>query len=332
MKSVGGTLGDGCLRALVTGGAGFIGSHVVEGLLESGYEVGVLDDFSKGSELNLGDHLKSITLHRGSVTDRELLGKAVRGYDVVLHEAARVSVTRSVEDPLATNQVNTDGTLNMLEAARDSKVEKFVYASSSSVYGDTPVLPKEETMPPGPLSPYAVSKLAGENYCRVFASVYGLKTVSLRYFNVYGPRQRPGPYGGVIPAFIKAALSGEQPVIYGDGTQTRDFTFVKDVVQANLLCLRGNIEGGEVFNVGSHSQTTLNGLAEVIYGLAGMGGVEPMHMPSRAGDVAHSYADISKISKELGYRPAYTIQSGLEEVIKWFRLSSEGKSILGPAQ
>ena len=315
------------MRALVTGGAGFIGSHLVEGLLRSGHEVGIIDDFTTGSELNLGESLRRITVHRGSITDREFAGKAVGGYDVVLHQAARVSVSRSVEDPVATNQVNADGTLNMLTAARDSKVKTFVYASSSSVYGDTPVLPKEETMAPHPLSPYAVSKLTGEHYCRVFARVYGLKTVSLRYFNVYGPRQRAGPYSGVIPAFVKRSLSGERPIVYGDGTQTRDFTFVKDVVQANLLCLEGSMEAGEVFNVGSHSQTTLNDLAKISYSLTGRGDLEPIYRPPRPGDVAHSYADISKISKALGYRPAYTIESGLREVINWFKQASENQLI-----
>ncbi|HEV2226688.1 MAG TPA: SDR family oxidoreductase [Nitrososphaerales archaeon] len=309
------------MKVLVTGGAGFIGSHLVDGLVSSGHEVGVLDDFTTGAESNLAGHLGSVNLHRGSVTDEEFVRSTVKGYEAILHQAARVSVTRSVEDPLSTNRVNADGTLNLLVAAVDSGVEKFVFASSSSVYGDTPILPKVETMPPRPISPYAVSKLAAENYCRVFASVYGLSTVSLRYFNVYGPRQRVGQYSGVIPAFTKKSLAGEPPIIFGDGTQTRDFTFVKDVVQANILSLEKKVKGGEVFNVGSHEQISLNQLAKMICGLAGKSDLKPVNESPRPGDIAHSYADISKISKILGYKPSYTIESGLKQVVQWFRVS-----------
>ncbi|HEV2138459.1 MAG TPA: SDR family oxidoreductase [Nitrososphaerales archaeon] len=317
------------MKALVTGGAGFIGSHLVEGLLSSGHDVGVLDDFTTGTESNLANRLGRVNLHKGSVTDEEFVRRTVKGYEAILHQAARVSVTRSIDDPLSTNRVNADGTLNLLVAAVDSGVEKFIYASSSSVYGDTPVLPKVETMPTRPISPYAVSKLTAENYCKVFADVYGLNTVSLRYFNVYGPRQRPGQYSGVIPAFTKRALAGEPPVIFGDGTQTRDFTFVKDAVQANVLSLEKTVEAGEVFNVGSHRQITLNQLANLICSLADRSDLEPIYQPTRTGDVAHSYADISKISEALGYKPAYTIESGLKQVVQWFRESASSDKIPG---
>jgi len=307
---------------LVTGGAGFIGSHLVDALLSRGCEVGVLDDFSTGTESNLSPNLNRVRLHRGSITDRNFTRIAVSGYGAVLHDAARVNVTHSVEDPVDTNHVNVEGTLNLLEAARDSGVQTFVYASSSSVYGETEKLPKEESMPPMPVSPYAVSKLAGENYCKVFSSVYGLKTVSLRYFNVYGPRQKSGPYSGVIPAFVKGALAGERLVISGDGTQTRDFVYVKDVVRANLLCLDSALKGGEVYNVGSNQRTSINEVARLVYKLTGNKNTTPNHVPPRRGDVLHSYADITRISSELGYEPSYTIESGLMEVVEWWRSSS----------
>ena len=312
----------GELKVLVTGGAGFIGSHLVEGLLSAGYDVGVLDDFTTGMESNIENHLESIKLHKGSVADKTFVRKTVKGYDSILHDAARVSVVRSVEDPLSTNMVNSSGTLNLLTASVDLGVERFVYASSSSVYGETPTLPKVETMPLRPISPYAVSKLTGENYCKVFARVYGLTTISLRYFNVYGPRQMAGPYSGVIPSFTKKALWGEPPIIFGDGTQTRDFTHVKDVVQANLLCLKQAVEGGEVFNVGSHEQTSLNELAKLVCNLTGRDDLEPIHQPPRGGDISHSYADISKITRVLGYKPSFNIESGLAQVVQWFRQSS----------
>jgi UDP-glucose 4-epimerase len=315
-------LKQGRSKVLVTGGAGFIGSHLVDGLVSSGYEVGVLDDFSTGEESNLAQVAGQVKLHRGDIADQGFVRAILKDYDIVFHQAARVSVTRSVEDPIRTNRVNANGTLNLLVAARDARIERFVYASSSSVYGDTEELPKKESTPPSPMSPYAVSKLAGENYCEVFASVYGLKTVSLRYFNVYGPRQEPGPYSGVIPAFVKKALAGERPVIYGDGSQTRDFTFVKDVVQANLLCLEKSPKGGEVFNVGSHSRTSVKRLAELVCALAGKEGLEPIYQPPRAGDIMHSYADISKITNALGYVPSFTIESGLAEVMRWFKQSA----------
>ena len=303
-------------RVLITGGAGFIGSHLVEGLLWEGASVGVIDDFSTGAKSNLPTS-EGLDVYEGDIRNLDFVRSVVHQYDAVLHEAARVSVPRSVEDPLTTDMVNTTGTLNMLVASKDARLERFVYASSSSVYGDTPTLPKSELMPPNPFSPYAVSKLAGENYCRTFGELYGLKTVCLRYFNVYGPRQKAGAYSGVIPAFVKRALDKEPLLINGDGTQTRDFTYVKDVVQANLLCLKKDLKGGEVYNVGSHQRTSLNDLANLIRKLTGTGIIEPVHGPPRPGDIAHSYADITKISSELGYAPAYGIESGLASVIDW---------------
>ena len=281
----------------------------------------VLDDFSTGEISNLPPGSNLLTVHEGSITDKSFVKAIAKGCEAVFHQAARVSVTRSIEDPLGTNNVNVNGTLNLLEAAREYDIETFVFASSSSVYGETEQLPKEESMAPQPVSPYAVSKLAAETYCKVYASVYGLKTVSLRYFNVYGPRQKPGPYSGVIPAFVKQALAKDPPIINGDGTQTRDFTYVKDVVKANLLCLEGLLKGGEVFNVGSHSSISINDLARLVLRLTGSEGIEPTHGPPRPGDVQHSYADITKISSVLGYRPDYTIESGLAEVIEWWKLS-----------
>ena len=303
------------MRVLVTGGAGFIGSHLVDGLLYSGLEVGILDDFSSGAESNLTNHLKDVRIHRGSITNEEFVSKVVQCYDVVLHQAARISVTRSVKNPIFTNTINVDGTLNLLVAARKAGVERFVYASSSSVYGDTPALPKVESMPPHPLSPYAVSKLAAEAYCGVFASIHGLKTVSLRYFNVYGPRQSPGPYSGVIPTFIDTIKNGKAPLIYGDGLQTRDFTYVRDVVQANLLAMTKPVRGGEVFNVGSSKRITINDLAETILRLLKRPDLKPIHLQERAGDVKHSLADITRISHDLGYSPKYHLDEGIAETL-----------------
>ena len=306
-------------RVLVTGGGGFIGSHIVDALLEKGLQVGVLDDFSSGSEANLPKGSHGMEVHRGDILDKEFVAAVVGKYNAVVHEAARVSVTRSIEDPLGSNAVNIDGTLNLLEAARKSEVQRFVYASSSSVYGETETLPKRESMPPQPVSPYAVSKLAAEAYCRLYADLYGLKTISLRYFNVYGPRQRPGPYSGVIPTFMDAIAAGRRPKVYGDGSQSRDFTYVKDVVQANVLSLGGPVKGGEVFNVGSSSRTTIDQLATVMAKLMGKPDLKPEHAPERKGDVRHSFADISLISGALGYRPAYNIEKGLAETLGSFR-------------
>jgi UDP-glucose 4-epimerase len=308
-------------RVLVAGGAGFIGSHIVDALLRRGTEVGIIDDFSTGEAANLARPPSPLLqLHRGDIRDEAFVKSAVRGYDAVIHEAARVSVTRSVEDPELTNSVNVSGTLNVLCAARDAGVKRFVYASSSSVYGETEVQPKVETMAPNPISPYAVSKLAAENYCRVFASVYGMETVSLRYFNVYGPRQKHGQYSGVIPAFVKRVMGNEPPVIFGDGEQTRDFTYVEDVVSANLLSLEAPMKTGqaEVLNVGSGRNVTLNKLAATIAALMGRPELKAEHAAPRAGDVRNSLSDIGRAASAIGYHPKTTLESGLRSVIDWF--------------
>ena len=307
---------DHRMKVLVTGGAGFIGSHIVDRLRERGIDVGVLDNFSTGDAANLKGHSRGIAIHKVDIRDGEAVAKVVRGYDAVVHQAALVSVARSVEDPALVNQVNVWGTLNLLIAAVDAKVKRFVYASSSSAYGDTKTLPKVESMAAVPSSPYGVSKLAAENYCSVFARVYGLKTVSLRYFNVYGPRQKGGFYSGVIPTFIKRAMDDKAPVIYGDGLQTRDFTFVEDVVQANLLALEsGSVKGGEVYNVAAGSTITVNELASTITTLVGKPNLVPEYVAPRKGDIRASYADISKARRELRYRPKYTLWAGLRETI-----------------
>ena len=310
-------------RVLVTGGGGFIGSHIADALIENGYSVGVLDSFITGERTNLSSHpdsRDSFKLHEVDLAsvDYSTIKNIVKEYDAVIHEAALVSVSRSVENPISTNLTNVGATVTLLKAAVDSNVERFLYASSSSVYGDTEILPKKETMPTSPISPYGVSKLAAENYCRVFARVYGLKTVSLRYFNVYGPRQKFGPYSGVIPAFIRNVLNNAPPVINGDGLQTRDFTYVDDVVQANLLALESSVAPGEVFNIAAGGTITINELAENIIRIIGIPNLQPKHVAPRNGDVRASYADIQKASEQLGFKPKFTLATGLRRVIDWF--------------
>ena len=304
-------------KVVVTGGAGFIGSHLAEGLAKCGYQVTILDNLSTGKMENIEGLINnpSVEFIQGNINDLDLLQKAFKGARYIFHQAALPSVPRSVENPLASNDVNLNGTLNVLIAARDNKVEKVIYASSSSVYGDTPTLPKNEDMTPNPLSPYAVSKLAGEYYCRVFQSVYGLPTVCLRYFNVFGPRQDPeSPYAAVIPLFIKKALSKESPVIYEDGEQTRDFTFVKDVIAANIVLAESNACG--IFNISRQKSVTVNHLAELIIELTG-NNIAPVYHKERPGDIRHSLADISK-ARGIGFQPAYDLKAGLTETIEWF--------------
>ncbi len=306
---------------LVTGGGGFIGSHVVDALLKRNIRVGVLDDFSTGQTSNLVQHAAlDLQLHKGDIRDEEFVRRAVRGYDAVIHQAALVSVTRSVEDPRLTNSVNVDGTVNLLSAARDANIRRFIYASSSSVYGETQTQPKTETMNTLPISPYAVSKLAAENYCRVFARVYGMETICLRYFNVYGPRQKSGPYSGVIPTFIKRVMNGEPLIIFGDGKQTRDFTYVEDVVSANLLGLEADVSQGResVFNVASGRPVTLNELASMVTRLMGKPDLGTEHVAPRMGDIRDSYSDISRAKRVLGYSPSFTLEEGLPRVIEYF--------------
>jgi UDP-glucose 4-epimerase len=314
-------------RILVTGGAGFIGSHIVDRLLEERYEVGALDNLATGNFKNISKHVAAseIRFHNCDISNFEEIAKIVKDYDAIIHEAALVSVTRSVEDPVLVNNVNVSGTVNLLKAAVDSGAQKFIYASSSSVYGETETLPKKETVSPSPISPYGVSKLTAENYCKAFAKVYGLRTVSLRYFNVYGPRQKYGPYSGVIPTFIKKAISNEPPQIYGDGEQTRDFTFVEDVVQANLLALKNQVSAGEVYNVANGQTISINELARHIINMAGNPNLRPVHGPERKGDIRASYADISKISLDLGYKPKVRIEAGLRRVLDWFLAGNQSE-------
>ena len=299
---------------LVTGGAGFIGSHLVEELVQRGYRVTILDDLSTGKLENIENFLNkgSADFVKGSITDLSLLQKLFQGAHYIFHLAALPSVPRSIENPLASHQVNLTGTLNVLLAARDNSIKKVVYSSSSSVYGDTPTLPKREDMPPNPQSPYAVSKVASEYYCHVFYQVYGLPTVSLRYFNVYGPRYEPNsPYAAVIPRFIKMVTEGRPPVIFGDGEQTRDFTFIKDTVEAIVIAAESSATG--IFNVGSGERLSINHLAELVINLVG-NTVKPTHCKPRPGDISHSLADISRI-KALGYEPKYNTEKGLKETI-----------------
>ena len=308
-------------KVLVTGGAGFIGSHIVDSLLAKDFEVTILDNLSSGKMKNIEQNLNKENLHfiKGDIRDGDAVKQAVRDVDAVIHEAALVSVTRSVENPFPTNEVNVTGTLNLLKACLDSGIKRFIYASSSSVYGETETLPKKETLPPQPISPYAASKLAAENYCKAFYKVYGLETVSLRYFNVYGPRQTYGLYSGVITIFINRLLNDEPPIIYGDGTQTRDFPDVQDAVQASMLSLRCKNAVGEEFNIATGKQTTINQLAQTLLSLTGKTSLRPKHAEPRQGDIKHSYADISKAKRVLGYKPKITLKEGLNALVEWYR-------------
>jgi len=306
------------MKVVVTGGAGFIGSNLADELANRGKEVVILDDLSTGKIENIGRLRKreNVRFVNGSVTDMELLKVVFKRAEVVYHLAAIPSVPRSIKEPERSNEVNINGTLNVLMAARACGVRKVAYASSSSVYGDTLELPKREEMNPNPLSPYAVTKLTGEYYCRVFQEVYGLETVSLRYFNVYGPRQDPlSEYAAVIPKFIQRALKGMPPVIYGDGNQTRDFTFVKDVMEGTIILAENEATG--VFNIGRGEQTSINHLARLVLEVTGQD-FEPIHEKPRTGDVRHSLADISR-AKSYGYNPKYSVKEGLKETVRWFR-------------
>ncbi len=301
---------------LVTGGAGFIGSHLVETLLQRGESVRVLDDFSTGKADNLAPFSGRFEMLEGRIDDASLAERAVRGIDFVLHQAALGSVPRSVEDPAGSHAANLTGTLVLLDASRKVKVHRFVYASSSSVYGDTPELPKTESMVPAPLSPYAVTKLGGEHYCRVFHGIYGLQTVALRYFNVFGPRQRPdSQYAAVIPRFIAALKGGEAPVLYGDGRQSRDFTYVENVVQANLAaCEAPARAAGEAFNIACGERFSLLDLLRELQALSGRS-QPPRFEPSRQGDVRDSLADIRKAEEYLAYRPRISFREGLARTL-----------------
>jgi len=306
------------MRYLVTGAAGFIGSNIVDELVRRGEEVRGLDNFATGRRENIMPFLERIEFVEGDIRDQETVRKALRDVDVILHQAAIPSVPRSISDPATSHDVNVNGTLTILTVAREAGVRRIVNASSSSVYGDNPTLPKNEEMVTNPLSPYAVSKLAAERYCSVFSRIYGLETVSLRYFNVFGPRQDPtSQYSAVIPKFITAIQRGEQPVIFGDGEQSRDFTYVANVVEANLIAATAECETGIAMNCACHERTTLNDLVRQLNGLLGTT-VTPRYEAARPGDIKHSYADISLARKTIGFTPKIGFREGLERTIRWY--------------
>ena len=304
-------------RYAVTGGAGFIGSHIVCRLVADGHEVRVVDDFSTGRAENLSGVREAAALFEGDMCDAELLRRAFDGAECVFHQAALASVQRSVEDPISTNRANVGGTLQVLTVARECGVRRVVYASSSSVYGDAPTLPKHEQMSPAPRSPYAVSKLAGEHYCRVYAEVFGLETVALRYFNVFGPRQDPASqYAAVVPIFINALFRGLQPTVFGDGEQSRDFTYVDNVVETNILAAAAQGASGMAVNVGCGSRYTLNDLLGMLGRVIGCE-VRPIYADPRPGDVKHSQADIGLARRVLGYEPSVGLEEGLRSTVEW---------------
>jgi UDP-N-acetylglucosamine/UDP-N-acetylgalactosamine 4-epimerase len=303
---------------LVTGGAGFIGSHLVEELLRRGQKVRVLDNFSTGKRENLHGLMDQIELIEGDIRSYHIVREAVQGVDFVLHQGALPSVPRSINDPITTNEVNVGGTLNVLDASKDAGVKRVVYASSSSVYGPDPELPVREDMTPRPVSPYAVAKLTGEKYCHVFSRVYGLETVALRYFNIFGPRQDPNSqYSAFIPKFVVGIMSGQALTIDGDGEQAKDFTYVTNVVEANLLAIEADGVSGEVFNIGCGQSTSVNEvIAHIRKTVNAQGNLS--YGPPRAGDVPRSLADISSATEKLGYRPLVLLPEGLERVAAWF--------------
>jgi UDP-glucose 4-epimerase len=307
------------MKALVTGGAGFIGSNLVDALLTRGDEVVILDNFASGRRERLAEFGERVRVVEGDLRSYERVHAAVRGVDVVFHQGALPSIPRSIQDPLTTDAVNVDGTLNVLLAARDEHVRRVVFASSSSIYGDAPGLPRVETQAASPLAPYPVSKLAAESYCRAFWKVYSLETVSLRYFNVFGPRQDPtSQYAAAVPRFVKRLLEGEQPIVYGDGEQRRDFTFVGDVVQANLLAAETDGIGGETFNVATGRSRTVNELAGSLASILGVD-LEPQHVEPRAGDIRDSAANIDKAKNILGFGPSEGFEEALRVTAEFFR-------------
>ncbi len=307
---------------LVTGGAGFVGSHIVSRLAESGARVRVIDDLSTGHLENLACVKGDVDLIQASLNDEEALRRALDKVEIVFHEAAIPSVPRSVKNPKETHRACVDGTFNLLVAARDANVKRLIYAASSSAYGDQTAPAKSEDLAPAPLSPYAVAKLVGEDYCQVWTRTYNFETVCLRYFNVFGPRQDPSStYSGVISQFIARLLKGETPVIYGDGEQSRDFTFVSNVVDGNLLAAESKDAVGQVINVAVGEQKTLNELLNVLKHLTGREDTQPEYMEARVGDVRHSLADISRARKLLGYEPTVKLEEGLRQTIEWYKQS-----------
>ena len=311
---------------LITGIAGFIGSSLARALLSRGEQVRGVDNFATGNPENLREILSQIDFREADILDLNAMHSACTGVDFVLHQAAIPSVPKSVLDPLGSNRANIDGTVNVLVAARDAKVKRVVYAASSSVYGDTPTLPKYEAMKPDPISPYAVAKLASEHYMISFYRCYGLETVCLRYFNIFGPRQDPSsPYSGVLAKFITLMLRGEQPTIYGDGEQSRDFTYIDNAVEANLLACQapGEKVAGQVFNTATGRRVTLNETFQLLQGLTSYKG-QPNYGPERGGDIKHSLADVSKTEASLGYKPIVSFEEGLKKTVEWYRESVVG--------
>jgi len=307
-------------RYLITGGAGFIGANLAHALVARGDSVRILDDFSTGRPQNLHGIEDRIEILRGDIRDSATVAQAVAGVEVILHQAALNSNPRSIQEPLLTSDVNVGGTLTLLQAARAAGTRRLVYASSSSVYGEVAGLPKTEDMPTAPKAPYGVSKLAAEQYCRVFTQVYGIETVSLRYFNVYGPRQHPdSEYAAVIPRFLRRMLAGKRPVIFGDGEQSRDFTPVDNVVAANLLAAESREGIGEVMNIAGGQPSTLNQLVAWLNELLGTD-LPPIYEPPRPADIRHSYASIRKAASLLGYRPHLEVREGLRRTIEWFQV------------
>ena len=308
--------------ALVTGGAGFIGSHIAAALVERGARVRIIDDLSTGHRENVAEIGGDIDFIHASLTDSEALRRALQDVELVFHEAAIPSVPRSVAAPKETHEASVNATFSLLLAARDQKVRRLVYAASSSAYGDQPELPKREDMRPDPLSPYAVAKLVGEYYCQVFSRVYGLETVALRYFNVFGPRQDPGSqYSGVISRFIDTSLNGKQPTIYGDGEQSRDFTYISNVVDANLRAAESDRAIGHVINIANGERVTINEVFEMVKKLTGHADAQAEYAPSRAGDVRDSLADLSLAKSLLGYQPQVGLEEGLRLTIDWWNRS-----------
>ena len=309
-------------KYLVTGGAGFIGSHIAGELVRKGYSVRVIDNFSTGKRENISSFLDEIELVEADIREFKSCREVVEGMDFVLHQAALTSVPFSIEDPLLTNEVNITGTLNLLLASRNAKVQRLIFASSAAVYGDDSRLPKTENMEGLPISPYALSKRVGEMYCQLFSRLYGLSTVCLRYFNIFGPRQDPfSQYASVIPNFIGKMLKEEKPSVFGDGEQSRDFLYVSNAVDANILASRASEVSGEVFNIAGGEKTTVNSLVKELNEVLGKE-IKPAYDDPRSGDIKHSYADISKARKMLKYEPTVSFSKGLNETVGWYR---EGK-------
>lgn len=309
-------------KVLVTGGAGFIGSNLAEALIDRGAKVSIVDNFVTGFRENLEEIRGSFDFIEADIADQECSAKAVAGVDVIFHEAALPSVPRSVANPVETHKACVNGTFNLLVAAKETGVRRFIYAASSSAYGDQPTLPKLETMKPEPLSPYAAAKLVGEYYCQVFSKVYGLETISLRYFNVFGPRQNPSSqYSGVISRFIDAFMKGDAPVIYGNGQQSRDFTYIANVVDANIKAMEATQGIGEVINVANGERVSLLELVDVMKRVTGRTDVAADFQPERKGDVKHSQADNSRAKEWLGYEKLVGLEEGIRETIQWWKSS-----------